>query len=168
MRRILLTVGAAIVVVAAALTGAAGVHALWGVERSLQAGITTTGDFGVSATWVNGPPAAATLFPGEHTPDATIRVAQSGSGTTLGWRLNISSAVDDSELAPYITFQAWVGACETGVSVPAGGYPATGHLTQNTNVDLCVRHTLAENAPTSLQDAVFDPTITVLGEQAGG
>ena len=137
------------------------------VERALQAGVTTTGNFSVTASWLGGTPAWPSLFPGARTPDTKIRVTQAGNGTTLGWRVRVSSTVNPA-FASDVTFQAWAGDCGTGVLIPAGGYPSTGHLTQNTSVDVCVRYTLAALAPGTLQGKGLTPNITITGEQVGG
>ena len=167
MRRIHLGIVAGIVAIAVALTGAAGAQALWGVDRALQAGVTTTGNFSVTASWLGGTPAWPSLFPGARTPDTKVRVTQAGNGTTLGWRIRVSSTVNPA-FASDVTFQAWAGECGTGVLIPAGGYPSTGHLTQNTSVDVCVRYTLAALAPGTLQGKGLTPNITITGEQVGG
>ena len=132
-----------------------------------QAGVTTTGNFSVTASWLGGTPAWPSLFPGARTPDTKIRVTQAGNGTTLGWRVRVSSTVNPA-FASDVTFQAWAGDCGTGVLIPAGGYPSTGHLTQNTSVDVCVRYTLAALAPGTLQGKGLTPNITITGEQVGG
>lgn len=164
MRRILLGIGAAIV--ALALASTAGAHALWGEQRVLNAGVSTTGTFAVNAVWKTGAPVWPALFPNARTPDATIVVTQTGNGTTLGWRIRVSSTVS-ANFASSVTFQAWAGACGTGTPIPAGGYPATGHLAQGASVELCVRYTLANDAPSTLQNLPLNPQITVTGEQAG-
>jgi len=159
--RIGVTVGALLALV----VGVSGVHALWGRSETVPAGVTLTGDLAVSASWLGGSPVWAPLYPGSTTPDATLRVTGSGSGSTLGWRVQITSTVA-TQFAAYTTFQA--RECVTGTVIPAGGYPASGSLPAGAVVDVCVHYTLASNAPGTLQGQQVSPRISVVAQQVGG
>lgn len=142
-------------------------QAMWHESARLDERVTVAGDFAVAAAWSGGAPAWTALFPGASTTPATLRVTSSGAGTTLGWRLSITGTVA-AGFSPYTQFAAWAGACGTGTPIPAGGYPATDTLVPGAVVDVCVRYTLAANAPGTLQGQPFVPAIIVTGNQVSG
>lgn len=157
---------AAIGIAAGALLGAlaasVGAHALWGRTVPLDDGIVSSGDFAVTAQWVDAPNWTP-MFPGDAR-EATMRVTSSGAGATLRWRLFVAGGV--VALNPYAQFAAWQGACEAGTPIGAQGYPTT--LAPGATVDVCVRITLSATAPSSLQNASASPAIVVTGRQVGG
>jgi len=150
-----------------ALVATAGAQALWSSSERLDDGVSVAGDLSVSATWPGGTPAWGPLFPGAAPAEATLHVASAGAGTTLRWRLTVTSSVA-ANAVPYVQFTAWAGACGTGTTIPPGGYPAGSTLAPGAAVDVCVRYALAADAPGTLQGAALVPSITVTANQVGG
>lgn len=164
MRRVVAGVATGLVLGAVVATAA---HAMWSESAHLDDGVVTAGDLSVTTQWVPAAPDWSALFPGASTTDATLRVTGGGAGTTLGWRLSIAGTVA-ADFAPYTSFAAWAGPCGTGTPITAAGYPATGALAPGAVVDVCVRYTLATDAPSALQGRSLSPSILVTANQVGG
>ena len=127
----------------ALVAGATAANALWSVRAPVAVAATSTGDITVAATWQNGSPTWAALFPGRST-DSTLRIAEGGAGTTLRWTLKLSLTTSGT-FTNYVSMQAWVGACGTGTPVPTAGYTEAGGLVPGQVLNVCVRLTMAAN-----------------------
>jgi hypothetical protein len=156
VRRRVLIATAVAVGVGLALTATLGASAYWSARRNLTTTSLSTGELRVSAVWDTdgnfGP-----FYPGSA-QDRTITVTSAGSaGTTLGWRLAVSSAGQPD----YYTFQAWEGPCGTGTLIPTATVRAPG-----ASVSVCVRYTLSTAAPAAAQSSTLTPTLTITATQA--
>lgn len=158
-RRIVIGTAAGVVLTFAAGTG---VYAYWQAQQSVDLEEVSTGDLAITAEWLGGTPVWTALYPGQSTPDATIRVAASASGDTLAWKVRITETVA-AAFEPHTTFQAWLGACGSPNPIAAEG--AGLFTAANDRVDVCVRYTLNTGAPESLQGQSLSPFITVHADQ---
>lgn len=157
---------AALTVAVLVVSGASTAHALWQSRTALAAGTLTAGSLDLSTEWVGAWTSWNPLYPGRASDTATLRVTETAAGgTTLRWRLTASPVVS-ADLAPYVTTQVYVGACGTGTPIStATGYAPAGGLSPGQSVDLCLRVTLATNAPPNVQGKAVAPAITVTADQ---
>lgn len=159
---------AALLTVALIVGGAGAAFAIWSKTQTLNVPAISTGDITVDSSWQGGAPQWAPLFPGESAR-ATLIVETNSAGTTIGTKLHAEIDVPPGS-RPHTTTSLSLGECSQSgrAPFPAGGYPANGYLTGTESLAICVETTLALNAPSSLQGADLNPTVTVTAVQGDG
>lgn len=161
--------GAVLAAVLVLGTGTAAAQALWQRSVALNAGTTTTGSLALATEWGSDWSAWKPLFPGGTSDSAILKVTETAaSGTTLRWRVtpNVSLGLSAEEAA-YVTTQVFVGSCGSSTPIATGAsYAPAGGFLPGTSVDLCLRVTLAANAPAALQNRALTPTLGVAAVQA--
>ena len=164
MRRALIGVAAGAVL---ALAAASGVSAYWQAQQILPGGAVSSGDLDIQVDWAGGT-AWGAIGPGATiSKRATITVL--GAGTTLSTRLT-ATASNAAAFNAYVTRSVRLDDCSgaQGTLLPTAGYPTTGGLSPGAQVTVCVRYTLAANAPATLQGQNLAPTVTFDLAQRGG
>lgn len=156
-------------VLAAALvlgTGAAAAHASWSSTAALTAGPLASGSLDVSTQWGTDWSGWVPLYPGRSADSALLQVTETrAAGTTLRWRLTATPRVP-ADLSPYVTAQVFVGACGSGILLPANGvYAPAGGLDPGATVTLCLRVTLSTNTPNERQGTAIDPLLVITADQ---
>ncbi|MFF7683285.1 hypothetical protein ACFZA2_11045 [Microbacterium sp. NPDC007973] len=152
-------------VLAAALvlgTGTAAAQASWRAQASLTAGPVASGSFDLATQWVGNWSTWTPLYPDRSSDTPLLRVTETGAGgTTLRWRLT------PTVTAPaYVTTRVYLGSCGSATVIASGtSYAPAGGFSPGQSVDLCVRATLAADAPASLQGTALTPTVVVTADQ---
>lgn len=147
-------------------TGTAAAHAAWSSRAALGAGPVASGSFTLSTQWGTDWSKWTPLYPGGSADTAQLQVIETGAaGTTLRWRLTATPRIA-VDLAPHVTTQVFVGACGSGIPLPAGGvYAPAGGLAPGTSVSLCLRVTLNASAPSDRQGLPLDPSLSITADQ---
>lgn len=142
--------------------GSVAAQASWQSRTQVAAGVVASGDLTLATQWVGEWTAWKPLYPGESSDTATLRVTETGGGTTLRWQLSATAATSSA----WVTTQVFVGACGTGAPLaPGQSYTPSGGLATGQSVDLCLRATLRSDAPTDQQNLPLTPTLTVTATQ---
>ncbi len=149
-------------------TGTAAAHALWQRSVALNAGATATGAFALATQWTGDWAAWKPLFPGGVSDTATLRITETAaSGTTLRWRITPTVSLGlNAEESAYVTTQVFVGSCGSATTIARGAsYAPSGGFLPGASVDLCLRVTLAANAPSGLHRRALTPSLIVAADQ---
>ncbi len=156
MRRVLLGVAAGAVV---ALAAATGVSAYWQAQQTMTAGTVSAGNLDIDVAW-DGGTTWPRIGPGQTIAKrATVDFV--GSGDSLRAVLT-GSTTQASAFDGYVTSDISLDDCtsDPGPSLPSNGYPDTGSLLPGDSVTVCVRYTMASDAPSSLQGQDLSPSAT--------
>jgi len=148
-------------------TGTAAAQAVWQSSSALPPATVSSGSLALSTEWIGSWAAWTPLYPGRASDTAILRVTETAAaGTTLTWRLRVVAAMTGTG-ADAVKTDVFVGACGGTTPLPAHGvYAPSGGLLPGQSVDLCVRATLATDAPSVLQGTPLTPSVTVIAEQA--
>ncbi|WP_265520543.1 hypothetical protein [Oerskovia flava] len=131
--------------------------ALWGAQAPVSSAQVTSGTFGLSATWSSAPNLTG-ILPGQSR-DGVLTLQHSGDGT---WRYRVASS-HTGTLRPTLTETFYAGATCTGTPVASGALSAA-TLPRGGSAQVCVRYTLPANAPSGLQGATSQITLTASAE----
>lgn len=142
------------------LAASVSAYAYWQATAVIPADSVTTGDLDLRVTWDGGTDWGS-IGPGETvSKHATIDVTMVGDN--LSAQLH-ASATENQAFTPHIARAINLDDCSgtPGPAFPAGGYPDSGSLIPGASVSVCVRYTLAGDAPASdLKGEDLSPAVT--------
>lgn len=162
-RRIALGVAAGAVL---AVVATSTVSANWAAQQRVAAASVSTGDLGITVDWQGGTTWPAIGPGGTISKRGTVTVTGRGDNLRVGLTADVTNA---TAFTPYVTRSIRLDDCSgtPGTVLPTAGFPASGGLTPGQQVTVCVRYTLATNAPASLQGQAFSPAVTLQLTQRG-